>query len=84
MAHLFCEQFVRARTAGLVSGDAYPFPLTQMQFGDALGLSYVHTNRTLQRLRRSGALDWEGGVVTIHNWAVTDGVGAVRPHLSSS
>jgi CRP-like cAMP-binding protein len=68
MAHLFCEQFVRARTAGLVSGDAYPFPLTQMQFGDALGLSYVHTNRTLQRLRRSGALDWEGGVVTIHNW----------------
>lgn len=68
MAHLFCEQYVRARTAGLVTGNAYPFPLTQMQFGDALGLSYVHTNRTLQRLRRTGALDWEGGVVTIHNW----------------
>jgi CRP-like cAMP-binding protein len=68
MAHLFCEQYVRARTAGLATGNAYPFPLTQMQFGDALGLSYVHTNRTLQRLRRTGALDWEGGVVTIHNW----------------
>ena len=68
MAHLFCEQFVRARTAGLAAGESYPFPLTQAEFGDALGLSQVHTNRTLQRLRRSGALDWEGGVVTIHNW----------------
>ncbi len=41
-----------------------------MELGDALGLSNVHANRTLQELRRAGlislngytfeALDWEG------------------------
>lgn len=68
MAHLFCEQFVRAQVAGLANGQRYPFPLTQAQLGDALGLSIVHTNRTLQRLRRTGYLEWENGVVEIVDW----------------
>ncbi len=68
MAHLFCEQFVRAQMAGLATAQEYPFPLTQIQFGDALGLSIVHTNRTLQRLRRTGALEWQDGIVRIFDW----------------
>jgi len=31
-----------------------PFPLTQQHIADALGLSLVHTNRTLRRLERRG------------------------------
>ena len=79
MAHLFCEQYVRAQMAGLAGGQSYPFPLTQVQFGDALGLSIVHTNRTLQRLRRTGALEWEGGVVEILDWPLLRELGQFDP-----
>jgi CRP-like cAMP-binding protein len=79
MAHLFCEQFVRAQMAGLANAQTYPFPLTQAQFGDALGLSIVHTNRTLQRLRRTGALEWEDGVVEIFDWPQLRELGQFDP-----
>lgn len=79
MAHLFCEQFVRAQTAGLATGNRYPFPLTQTQFGDALGLSIVHTNRTLQRLRRTGTIEWQDGVVKINDWPLLQELGQFDP-----
>ena len=79
MAHLFCEQFVRAQTAGLARAQRYWFPLTQVQLGDALGLSIVHTNRTLQRLRRTGALDWQDGTVEIFNWPLLRELGQFDP-----
>ena len=31
-----------------------PFPLTQQHLADALGLSLVHTNKTLRKLHRRG------------------------------
>mgnify|MGYP003386335460 CR=1 FL=1 len=31
-----------------------PFPLTQQHVADALGLSLVHTNKTLRRLEKRG------------------------------
>ena len=49
MAHLLCELYVRLKAVGLTNGDGYAFPLTQAEFGDALGLSTVHVNRTLAR-----------------------------------
>jgi CRP-like cAMP-binding protein len=79
MAHLFCEQFVRAQMAGLARSQSFPFPLTQAQLGDALGLSIVHTNRTLQRLRRTGALEWEDGIVEIHDWPLLREMGQFDP-----
>ncbi len=36
------------------SGDGVPFPLTQQHIADGLGLSLVHTNKTLRRLERRG------------------------------
>ena len=35
-------------------------PITQGQVADMLGLSLVHTNRTLQALRKAGQVDWMG------------------------
>jgi CRP-like cAMP-binding protein len=37
------------------------FPLTQQHLADALGLSLAHTNKTWQRLVRSGLLRWQDG-----------------------
>ena len=64
-AHLFCELFVRLRAVGLAEDNAYALPLTQEALSDVLGLSVVHMNRVVQRLRSSGLLEWRTGRVRI-------------------
>ena len=56
MAHLFCEFLVRLKWVGLAEGNGYLLALTQADLGDALGLSTVHVNRTLQDLRGEGLI----------------------------
>jgi CRP/FNR family transcriptional regulator, anaerobic regulatory protein len=51
--------FTRAKQLGLAEGNAVGFPLTQQHIADTLGMSLVHTNKTLQRLRRSRAVRWD-------------------------
>jgi len=65
VAHLLCEMFTRMEALGLADVDHFAFPVTQAQLGDALGLSSVHVNRTLQELRTSRLITWKGSVVTI-------------------
>jgi len=65
VAHLICEVFSRMADLGLADGDHFRFPVTQSQLGDALGLSSVHINRTLQELRAEKLIVWNGPVVTI-------------------
>lgn len=60
MAHLFCELFARMRAVGLSSGTECEMPVTQHDLADALGLSAVHVNRTLQDLRRAGLVELRG------------------------
>lgn len=57
LAHLFCELHERLRRAGLAGDHEFELPLTQDQLGEALGMTSVHTNRVLQRLRREGLID---------------------------
>jgi CRP-like cAMP-binding protein len=66
VAHLICEMFTRMQGLGLTEGDHFAFPVTQAQLGDALGLSSVHVNRTLQALRTEGLISWKASVLTIH------------------
>jgi CRP-like cAMP-binding protein len=68
MAHLLCELYVRLKAVGLTNGDVYEFPLTQAEFGDALGLSTVHVNRTLQDLRGDGLITLRSNSVTVLDW----------------
>lgn len=51
-----CELFFRLRAVGLTQGDSCDFPVTQLDLGDATGLTSVHVNRTLQELRRDGLI----------------------------
>ena len=60
VAALLVHLFKRAASAGLAVEDSIPFPLTQLHIADALGLSVVHTNRVLQRLRKGGFIRLEG------------------------
>lgn len=67
MAHLFCEILERLKVVGLADNDSYDFPLTQQEFGECLGLTAVHVNRTLQGLRRQGLIQVENKRATILN-----------------
>ncbi len=67
-AHLLCEMYLRHQMAGLADGYSFPFPLTQQDFGDALGKSLVQTNRVIQTLRKLGLISWQGQQVTILDW----------------
>ncbi|MFC4172489.1 Crp/Fnr family transcriptional regulator [Microvirga sp. GCM10011540] len=68
LAHLLCELFMRLKVIGLAGSNSIPLPLSQAEMGDALGLSTVHINRTLQELRGEDLVAWDGGILTILNW----------------
>jgi len=68
IAHLFCETYVRLRTIGATRGWTFDFPLTQIDLGDATGLTSVHTNRMLRKLREIGVLTFRNGTVSIGDW----------------
>jgi len=55
-AHLLCELLMRLEAVGLTNGDKYELPITQTELGDTMGLTAVHTNRVLQRLRKDGLI----------------------------
>ena len=81
-AHVICELLLRLQTVGRATENSYPFPLTQEEFGDALGLSVVHTNRTLQHLRDQDLiiLEWDADHPRCEP---AEGVRRLQPQLSS-
>ncbi|WP_298089574.1 Crp/Fnr family transcriptional regulator [uncultured Sphingomonas sp.] len=74
LARLLCELAMRL---GGTSGDApsYELPVTQEQLADALGLTSVHVNRTLQQLRADGLVAIEARRVTLPDLAALRRVG---------
>lgn len=68
MAHLFCELYCRARSSGLEKIGTLHLPLHQAQLGDALGMSLVTVNRTLQALCRTGAMEFRNGELSVRDW----------------
>jgi CRP-like cAMP-binding protein len=65
LAHLIYEMLVRYRMVELTDGDSFLFPVTQTDLGDAMGLTPVHVNRTLKKLRADGLMEITEGVVTV-------------------
>ncbi len=67
IAALVAGLYRRSDTLGLVRDSAIEFPLTQQHIADALGLSLVHTNKTLARLRSSGLFTIQDGRLRLDN-----------------
>jgi CRP-like cAMP-binding protein len=65
VAHLIYEMLVRHRMVDLAPGDTFKFPITQAELADATGMTPVHANRTLQKLRTNGLIAFSGGVMTV-------------------
>jgi CRP-like cAMP-binding protein len=68
IAHVLCEVLVRMRAVGLADGDGCELPITQAELGDALGLSTVHVNRSLQELRGKRLITLRGSILTVQDW----------------
>lgn len=59
IVHLALYLFHRGQQTGLSRKNTLEIPVTQSQLADSLGISLVHTNKTLQSLRKRRILDWQ-------------------------
>lgn len=66
-AFLLLHLFERARAVGMTDRDTMLMPLTQQHVADTLGLSLVHTNKTLRELQRLDLFIWSNGALRIVN-----------------
>ncbi len=57
--------FLKCEDLGLAEGPRCPFPFRQRDLADAVGLSLVHTNKTLMRMRERQVLSILDGTLTI-------------------
>lgn len=80
---LLLELFERQILAGIVRDNAFDFPLTQEMLADALGLTSVHLNRTIQTMRRDRDLMWQRGILKLlHPAALTRKTGRVAARVT--
>jgi len=56
IAHLILELIERLRFVGMFDGRFFPIPLLQRDYGEACGISPVHTNRSFSNLKKRGYL----------------------------
>ena len=77
-AYLLAFLYRRARAVELLAPAKRLLPITQSHVADTLGLSVVHTNKTLRKIARRGLVRWvdrgcevldDDALVTIANWS---------------
>lgn len=69
LAHLCCELAIRCELAGLGSRASFPFPFTQEQLSELLGVSPMHVNRIGKDLRAAGLIEWSNRKVGVPDWS---------------
>jgi CRP-like cAMP-binding protein len=71
IAYLIAELYFRLRNRQQIGSDemSMPFPMTQEMLGDMTGLTPVHTNRVLRKLRADGVFTAERQRLIIHDLA---------------
>jgi CRP-like cAMP-binding protein len=78
-AYLLLHLFVRAEESGLVKNGIIQFPFTQQHLADTLGMSLVHTNKTLKRLFISKAVRWKDRVFEMVDRSALAGMAGTEP-----
>lgn len=75
VAHILCEMQVRYSVIGLADGSRFPFPITQTDLADALGLTPVHLNRVLKRFKDERIVTKDLGSIVVLNHAKLAAIG---------
>lgn len=69
VGHLICELHARLRNVAMATDSEFDMPITQEDLADALGLTPIHVNRTLKRLRDDGLVTFRKAHIVIHDIA---------------
>lgn len=77
LAYLLLHLYLRAEETGLARDGKAIFPFTQQHVADTLGMSLVHTNKTLRRLAMSGTMRWRDRTFDLID---RDGLAALALH----
>jgi CRP-like cAMP-binding protein len=80
LAHLLCETMTRMKAVGLAEDDSCELPMTQTELGDAMGVSTVHVNRTLQDLRGDNLITLKAGKLRVLDWDALAKAGDFDPN----
>jgi CRP-like cAMP-binding protein len=65
LAHLLYEMLIRYRMIGEANDDEFEFAITQNDLADATGMTAVHANRMLQKLRDEKLITLKGKTLKI-------------------
>ena len=65
MAHLCYEMLVRYRVVAETTDNSFPFLVTQEDLADATGMTPVHANRMIQKLRDEGLIELRSKTMTV-------------------
>lgn len=67
-AHLLLELATRCKAVGLLIDNSFELPMNQAELADALAITSVHLNRTLQWLRGERLIRTHARMIEIENW----------------
>ena len=76
------RMYERAQGLGMVEGASMSLPIRQQDLADALGLSLVHTNKTLGKLRERQLVGWSDGQITVNDVQKLADVAGVSPDFA--
>jgi len=79
VAHFLLELDRRLHLRGLGIGAAVPFPLTQQEIADCVGLTTPYVNRILQQMRAKGMIELENRLLTIREPALLAKAAGFKP-----
>lgn len=65
VAWAMAKLFKRGQALGMVSNNRMPLPYRQQDLADALGLSLVHTNKTIAALKNRQIAHWSDGYLSV-------------------
>lgn len=67
MSWAILRLYYRFEALDMIKRGSFPLPYRQQDLADTLGLSLVHTNKTLARLRDRQLANWSEGQMTVHS-----------------
>jgi CRP-like cAMP-binding protein/ActR/RegA family two-component response regulator len=79
VAHFLCEWVARMDAIDHTNNGSCDFPLTQEHLAEALGMSAVHANRSLQGIRRRGLIALRDRTLTVLDWPKLASFGEFEP-----
>lgn len=78
-AHILSELRFRLAIVGLADRTGYDLPISQIDLSECVGLTAVHVNRSLRRLREDGVATFRAGRVEINDLARLEEIGEFDP-----